>query len=97
VSHHQLRSAPQQGQEFVNQPALRFLTRHRGLKDFCVADPLDQAQRLLTFQPIDHGLYGGVGRTLLLGEGLLDFAYRTGAVPPERFQHLQLEFGEFGF
>src|SRR4029434_9424728 len=61
-----------------------------------IADLLHAANRLFGFEPIDHGLDGGV-RGLVLGrESLLNLSNRGRTSVPECLHDLQLESGQLG-
>ena len=75
----------------VDQPPLRARARDGGLENVGVADFLHPPDRLLGLEPVDHRLDGGVGRPVLLGKRLLDFAHRQGAARQQRVHDLHLE------
>src|SRR5271168_85426 len=96
MRHHRLRVPAEERQQIVNQPALRGIPGYGRFKNMEVAHFLDAAQSLLSFQPIDGGLNGGVGWPVAFWKCLLDLADGSGAAGPQRIHDLKLEFGQLG-
>src|SRR5687768_6495610 len=91
-----LGAAAEKAQEIVDQPPLRGVARDGGFEDVRVADLLQPADRLLSFEPVDHRLHRGVGGTVFLGKRFLNLAHRRGAARPERLHYLQFQLRQSG-
>ena len=57
-----LAAAPEEVEQFIDEPPCA-ARRDHGLEDMGVAN-LHAADRLLAFEPVDHGLHGRVGRAV---------------------------------
>jgi hypothetical protein len=95
MRHHQLRSAGEQSQEFVNQTALSVFAGNHRLKNIRVADFLNAAKSFLTFQTAHDRLNGRVGRSPLPWKSLLDLSNGTRTLLPEPLEHLQFQLRKF--
>src|ERR1700681_4696313 len=82
--HDGLRAAIEEREQIIHECRVRLVPRNDGLEDVGVADPLDAAQRLLLFQPVDHRLDRRERGSAFFGKRLVDLPHRAAAGGPER-------------
>jgi len=95
MRHDGLGAPAEQGDEVVDQPALRDVAGNRRFENMEVAHLLDPAYRLFGFQAIDDSLDRGVSRAPFLGERLLNLANRRLTTGPQGVHDLEFESGQF--
>src|SRR5688572_26470172 len=95
MRHDRLAAAAEEGEELVDEAALRGGARDGRLEDVRVADLLRPTDGALLFEPVHHRLHGGVGRPALLGKGFENLADRGCATAPQRLHDLVFELAQF--
>jgi len=79
VGHDRLGPAAEQAQQVVDQFTAGCVAGDAGFENMGVADLPGAAERFFPFEAIDCGLDSGIGGSMTLGKGLLNFTNGQGS------------------
>ena len=88
VRHDPLGAAAEESQQV---PVVRGVAGDHRFENMSVADLLDAAERLFTFQPVDGGLNRRIRGSVRFGKRLLDLSNGRRASGPERLHDLKFQ------